>query len=80
VDWVQQNPGVATALIAALAAIAGGIVAAAARFLFDTYLSEQLRRRWQAVETIRRYASPIIHAVDDLAGPKGIGERLAKTA
>jgi hypothetical protein len=68
VDWVQQNPGVATALIAALAAIAGGIVAAAARFLFDTYLSEQLRRRWQAVETIRRYASPIIHAVDDLAG------------
>lgn len=67
-SWIQQNPGIATALIAALAAIAGGVIAAGAKFLFDFYLSERLKRRWQTIETKRRYSSPIIHAADDLAG------------
>ena len=67
-NWVQQNPGVATAIIAGVAAIIGGIVASGARFLFEIYLSERLKRRWQTIETKRRYSSPIIHAADDLAG------------
>jgi hypothetical protein len=67
-DWLKENPGLGAALIAAVSAVIGGIIAAGARFLFDFYLSERLKRRWQTIETKRKYSSPIIHAVDDLAG------------
>jgi hypothetical protein len=50
-EWVSANPKIAVALIAAAGAIVGGIIAAAARFLFDFYISERLKRRWQTIET-----------------------------
>lgn len=67
-DWFTQSPGLSAAVIAGISAVIGGIVAAFAKFLFDFYLSERLKRRWQTVETTRRYSSPIISAVDDLGG------------
>jgi hypothetical protein len=67
-NWIQQHPALATALIAAFGAVIGGIIAAGAKFLFDFYLSERLKRRWQTIATKRRYSSPIIQSVDDLAG------------
>lgn len=66
--WVSANPQIATALIAALSAIAGAIIAAGVKFLLDFYMSERLKRRWQTVETKRKYSAPIVRAVDDFAG------------
>jgi len=67
-DWFGQSPTVTAAAIAAVAALIGGVVATAARFLFEIYFSERLKRRSQMVEIKRRYSSPIVYAADDLAG------------
>src|SRR3954469_25883767 len=66
--WIQQNPVVATALIAAISALVGGLIAAAAKFVFDFYLSERIKRRWKIVDTKRQYSTPLIRAAEDLRG------------
>jgi hypothetical protein len=70
-DWISQNPELATALIAAGGALFGGLIAAIAKFLFDFYLSERIKRRWRTIDTKRRYSAQIIRAADDLAGRLG---------
>ena len=67
-EWVRQNLEVATALIAAASALVGGLTAAAAKFVFDFYLSERLKRRWRTIDTKRRYSAQIIRSADELAG------------
>jgi hypothetical protein len=67
-DWIKNNLPLFTALVAAFSAIFGGVVAAAAKFGFDFYLSETIKRRWEIVKVKRRYDAPIIRAVDDFAG------------
>ncbi len=70
-EWVQSHPAIATAVIAVAGAVLGGLVAAAARFVFDFYLSEKIKRRWQTIEIKRRYAAQIIRAADDVSGRLG---------
>jgi hypothetical protein len=67
-DWVRQNPAIATALIATGGALFGALIAAAAKFVFDFYLSEKIKRRWKTIDTKRQYSLQIIKAADDLAG------------
>jgi hypothetical protein len=67
-DWISQNPELATALIAAGGALFGGLVAAVAKFVFDFYLAERIKRRWRTIDTKRKYSAQIIRAADDLAG------------
>jgi hypothetical protein len=67
-EWISQNPELATALIAAGAALFGGLVASIAKFVFDFYLSERIKRRWRTIDTKRRYSAQIVRAADDLAG------------
>jgi hypothetical protein len=70
-NWIQQNPAIATALIAAFSALFGGLVAAVAKFIFDFYLSERIKRRWKTIDTKRQYSLQIVRAADDLAGRIG---------
>lgn len=67
-DWIRNNPAVATALIAASSALFGGLIAAVAKFVFDFYLSERIKRRWKTIDIKRQYSSQIVRAVEDLAG------------
>jgi biopolymer transport protein ExbB/TolQ len=67
-DWVRQNPAIAIALIAAFSALFGGLIAAIAKFVFDFYLSERIKRRWKTIDTKRQYSLQIVRAADDLAG------------
>jgi hypothetical protein len=67
-EWVKENPAIATAIIAAASAIVGGLIAAVAKFVFDFYLSERMKRRWKTIDTKRQYSSQIIRAAEDLAG------------
>jgi hypothetical protein len=70
-DWIRQNPAIATALIAAGSALFGALIAAVAKFAFDFYLSEKVKRRWRTIDTKRQYSLQIIKAADDLAGRIG---------
>lgn len=81
ISWIQNNVVLATSLIAALSALAGGIIAAAAKFVFDFYLSERIKQRWKIVDTKRRYSAPLIRAAEDLSGRIGsIGRNLSDRA
>ncbi len=66
-EWVQNHPAIATAIIAVAGAIAGGLIAAGAKFVFDFYLSERIKRRWRTVDIKRQYSAQIIRAADELA-------------
>ena len=67
VEFVRLYPTIAVALIAAFGALIGGIVGAGAKFLFDFYLSESIKRRWATLYLMKKYSSPLIRAADDLA-------------
>lgn len=70
-EWVQNHPAIATAIIAAAGAVVGGLIAAGAKFVFDFYLSERIKRRWRTIDTKRQYSAQIIRAADELAGRLG---------
>jgi hypothetical protein len=79
-SWTLEQLPPATALIAAVSAIIGGLVAAAIKFAFDFYLSEWIKRRWRTIDTKRKYSAQIIRAADDLAGRlSNLNRQLAAT-
>jgi hypothetical protein len=49
-DWVRQNPAIATALIAASSALLGGLIAAIAKFVFDFYLFVSKQVAWHQIK------------------------------
>lgn len=66
-QWLYQYLPPATAWIAGINAIIGGVIAAAVKFAFDFYLSESIKRRWRTIDAKRKYSVQIIRAADELA-------------